>query len=978
MFGNTANNQQQQQNKTLFGGSTGGSAFGSGGGFGQTNATTVGNPFGGGTTATAGAFGGQQQQPTTGTFGGFGQQNQNQNQTKPGGLFGSGLSTGTQQQQPGGGLFGSSAGGSLFGQNNQQQQQQQQQQPGSSLFGGQNQQSGTGSMFGGNQQQEQKPGLFGMNAGTANTGTSAFGGFGGSQNNQTGSTGLFGGAQNQQQQQKPGGLFGGSGSGGSLFGQTGTAQNTSSLFGSQNQQQGSGFGTGSLFSSTQQNQQQPQQQQPAPGSFQTSLLDGNPYGNQSIFSGLPAPNAPSPGPLATPLSASMKQKQRTPLPIYKITPNAANRLITPPRRQGYGFSYSTYGTPSSASSVSSLNGSVLGGSNMRAGNINGSFGRSFGKSFSTSNLRKSFDPDSDSVLTPGALTGAPPSRYSSGSLKRLTIDRSLRSDLFQRPAASPATITSGDDAGHVGDKLKKRVSFDSPVNGAIVRTETETESPGPTAEELGFLRSIRKNDNVNGVNGVSTTTPSSGPTKPEMEQVRGNELAVVPEHSEDSTVANGVPAIPSIPSKDPQPGEYWMKPSRAELSKMNREQLKHVEGFTVGRHLCGSVTFDRPVDLTTIDLDNLLGGIVQISVRSITVYPDEAQKPPRGKGLNVPSTLRIENSWPRGRDKKAAATITSGPLYEKHVDRLRKVHNTEFVTYEKDTGVWVFRVAHFTTYGLEYEDEGESLNQSTLSAAPDTPTPKAQSPAAHRSLDNTFNSELNSTFSLDVSFVGSMAGVDDDTFDFKKRKMVPGAFGNQMEGVEDEKMGSMDEDGEGSFLEDGSTGSTADRYGEEDATESQQSEVGFDEDENMEMAGSFPTPNQTVEHDNTTRTDMFNLDDTGRSTQWGTPTKPQLDLNGDWAEQLQRTISPRKQDRDALREMQAQAFADREQQQEDTSKEAPATNSRQKSFTTSIDLMNSLFSQPTKNAKSPAKKQTGHLKGLEVCSPPTHFLPHPA
>lgn len=912
-------NQQQQQNKGLFGSGTT-SGFGSGG-FG-TNTSTGTSGFG--TTTTSTPFGQQQQQ--TGGFGGFGTQNQNQNQNKP--LFGG---TGTQQQT-GGSLFGgTNTGSSLFGQNNQQQQ---------------NQQQGTGSIFGG-QQQQQKPGLFGGGLGsTTTTGTSTFGGFG-TQNNQTGTSSLFGSTQNQQQQQqqqKPS-LFGGS----SLFGSSTTNQTGTSLFGGQNQQQqGGGLGGGSIFGGLQQNQQQQtqpqqqqaQQQQPAPGSFQASLLEGNPYGSQSIFSGLPAPNAPSPGPLATPLSASMKQKQRTPLPIHKITPNAANRLITPPRRQGYGFSYSTYGTSTSASSASSLNGSLLGASTLRGGSATGSFGRSFGKSFSTSSLRKSFEPESDSVLAPGALNNS--SRYNGSNLKRLTIDRTLRTDLFQRPSASPAAITNGEESAQTPDKSKKRVSFDSSTNGALVRTESE--SPTPTAEELGFLRSIRKETpkTPNGVNGTA---------QPEMEQVRGNELATVPENGE--ATPNGVESPPVVPSKDPQPGEYWMKPSRAELAKMSREQLKRVEGFTVGRHSCGQVTFDRPVDLTTVDLDKILGGIVQISVRSITVYPDEAQKPPLGKGLNVPSTLRIENSWPRGRDRKAPTNVTSGPLFDKHIDRLRKVTNTEFVSYEKQTGVWTFRVPHFTTYGLDYEDEeGESMNQSTLSAGPDTPTPKPEL-SGRQSSDNTFTSDLDVSFSIDDSFVGSNAGVEDDTFEFKKRKIqVPGA-------IEDEDMGAEDQ---GSFLEDGSAGST-ERGGD---TESQ-SEVGPDEDTEMEIAGSFPSaPRPTAEQDDTTRSAL-------NSRRFGTPTKPRLDLSGDWAEQLQRTISPRKQDRDALRQRQAEVFADRDEEEEDHGEQRPTSARGPKTFTTSIDLMNSLFAQsPMKVGKSP-KKQKGQKKNLEVC-PPSNVL----
>jgi nuclear pore complex protein Nup98-Nup96 len=931
-------NQQQQQKPGLFG-NTQATTTGFGStpsGFGtNTNTTSTTTPFGGTTTTTG--FGNAQQTGTSSAFGGgFGQQAQTQ--AKPG-LFGT-----TPQQQGGTGLFGGSGttGTSLFG-----NQQQQQPQGTTSLFGGgQTQQTGGTGLFGGaQQQQEQKPGLFGgLGSNTTTTGT-AFGGLGGNQPAQTGTTSLFGNTQ-AQQQQKPS-LFGNTG-GSSLFGGGTTTQPTGSLFGGQTQQQPStGFGTG-MFSTSQQNQQQPVQQQaqaPAPGSFQASLLEGNPYGGQSIFSGLPGQNAPSPGPLATPLSASMRQKQRTPLPIYKITPNAANRLITPPRRQGYGFSYSTYGSPASASSVSTFSGSLLGSSSLRGGNVNGSFGRSFGKSFSTSNLRKSFDPDSDSVLAPGALTGSA-SRYSSGSLKRLTIDRSLRNDLFQRPSASPAPITNGEDAAQSPDKLKKRVSFEATTNGALVRAETE--SAEPTAEELGFLRSIRKGEQVNGTNGTALGKPK----KPEMEQSRVSELAVVPEAGLPTT--NGTPKGVTV---DPQPGEYWMKPSRAELSKMSRDQLKQVEGYTVGRQKCGQVTFDRPVDLTTIDLDNVLGGIVQITVRSITVYPDEATKPPRGKGLNVPSTLRIENSWPRGRDRKTSSSIISGPLYDKHVDRLSKVTNTEFVTYEKDTGIWVFRVAHFTTYGLDYdEDEGESLNHSTLSAGPDTTTPKVRRDTGDRTTENTVNSEFDSTISFDDS-------IADDTFDFKKRKLVPGAFGNQEGGIEDDEMSLGEEDDDGSTVENDMTGSIS-LQDVDDVTESITSDVSID-DGDMEMAGSFPIPHDDAESEDLTA---------HRTSHWGTPSKPSLDLSGDWADQLQRTISPRKQNRDLLREKQADAFVDRNSSDKRPESRGAAT-AKAKTFTSTIDVMHSLFAHKSVQAGSLSKKQKGQLKAFEVCPPSTLVVP---
>ncbi|KAJ5264411.1 hypothetical protein N7505_008332 [Penicillium chrysogenum] len=961
-FGNTGGSlfggsNQQQQNKPAFGatGTTGGSAFG---GFGNTQTTTAANPFGA-STATASPFGGGTQQQTPSAFGGFGANQQNQAQTQPKSLFGGGgFGTGTQQQGTGTGLLGGAAsttpaaGSSLFGGAQQQPQQQQ----GSSLFGGQNQQAGTGSsLFGASQnQQQQKPGgLFGSTPAPAAGG---FSGFGASQPQPAaGGGGLFG-TQNQQQQ-KPGGLFGsttGTGGGG-LFGggQTTTGQGAgSSLFGGQQQQQTGGLGASPFGATT-----TGQQSQPAPGSFQASLLDGNPYGSQSIFSGLPAPGASAPGPLATPLSSSMKQKQRTPLPVYRITPNAANRLITPPKR-GYGFSYSTYGSPSgSTGTPSGLGSSLLGGaagSNSLRGSVNGSIGRTFSKSYSTSNLRKTFDPEADSILSPGALQAG--STRGTSNLKRLTINRGLRNEILSPSTrASPAPLlTNGEDAAQSADKLKKKVSFDSNTSGLnggdLVRVEPN--SPEPSAEELGFLRSVRKSGSLNGFDAAGTSD------RPEAESTR-RDLAVVPESAPPTTNGATVKRLTFIPGGDPRPGEYWMQPSRAELSRLSRDQLKQVVDFTVGRQNCGSVTFNGPVDLTTVDLDNLFTNIVDIGLRKITVYPEESVKPARGKGLNVPSTLRIENSWPRGRDKKSNSPVTSGPLFDKHIDRLQKVGDTEFVNYETETGTWVFKVPHFTTYGLDYdEEEGESLDQSTMSAqGPDHPTPRAH-------FDNPASFDQSTTFSIDESFVGSMIGVEDDTFDFKKRKLVPGSFANQTMHAEDDYFSEGETE---SFLEEGSTGSTTEND-DDVVTESQQSGdsvVGSDEADEMDMAGAFPTPHRTVERDDYQSTNG-DLDTTYPiSKHFGSPVKPQLDLSGDWAEQLQRTISPRKQNRDALREMQANAFVDRNLVN-DESPTTIATAPPKKGFSNSIDLMNSLFQQPRKQAApSPLKPSKAQPKGFE-------------
>ena len=492
-------------------------------GFGTTPAATnsfgAGGLFGSPNTNTTSPFGGQQQQQqpaATNTFGGFGNAQQQtsslfgNNQQKPatslfgqqsaapsGGLFGGtqpaastttnpfGTSTNTQGS---GGLFGqkpATAGTSLFG----APQNTQTSNTGGSLFG---------SGFGTQNQTQNQP--------QQNTGGSLFG----LGNNNQQKTSLFGNPQPQQQQL-----------GGSLFGSTGTQQPGGGLFGSTTQQpqqqqqqpQNSLFGANSLFGGSPQNQNQPQQ------GLTTSIKDPNAFGT-SIFSQLGAgQNIPNPGPLVTPLSGS-KPKKSAALPIYKLNPASSSRFSTPVKR-GFGFSYSNYGSPGSASSTAStpggnLNGSLLGGS----------FGRGLSKSVSTSSLRRSFATE-DSILAPGAFSASPSARHygSTGSMKKLVINRSLRGDLFSPPAKAtqqqiPSTPTNG--------IMKKRVSWSNNTtndgangsngaNGATSPLKEIQNNSSPSPEDLGFLRPKP---------GAKATSNSG---VPEMEQVRNNELAIVHE-----------------------------------------------------------------------------------------------------------------------------------------------------------------------------------------------------------------------------------------------------------------------------------------------------------------------------------------------------------------------------------------------------------------------------------------------------------------
>ncbi|OAQ78749.1 nucleoporin SONB [Purpureocillium lilacinum] len=920
LFGGAQTQQQQQGGGGLFGSNTAG-------GFGST-ANAANNAFGASNTSTntgGGLFGSNTQaSKPQGTGFSFG--NANAANATTGGFGNTGSGFGASNTNTGGGLFGNAgnqaSGGGLFGQNQQQQQQQQQPNAGNAFGGGfgaqtQNQQSG-GGLFGSSQQKPATGGLFGSS--TANTtggglfgntaqqqGTGAFGSntnaagagglfgaakpntggglFGGAtaQPNTTGGTGLFGGlgsaTQGQQStgsslfgaagsstQQKPGGLFGSTTqpAGSGLFGGQGNQSQGSSLFGGVNQQQNQGAGLGgSLLGNSQQAGNTPQ-------GLTANLSDVSAYGSPSLFAGVGGSEVSNPGPLATPLNGNSKPRRSSILPMYKLAPAAASRFATPQKR-GFGFSYSSYGTPgvSPASSISSTPG-ALGRSLLSSTSVG-----SLSKSMSTNNLRRSFNTE-DSILAPGAFSSSSSSRwYGSTGSKKLVINRDIRSDLFSTPQKDRPLI----DGSTNSRKLSKRVSFDTstvdgedstPVRSALPAPEVPTDLP---ADET----TPRQNRSSLGSNGSKT---------PEVEQVKGNELAIV--HEEDHSTT---PATPNSAGFDNMPGEYWMQPSKEELLGMNRMQRQRIDRFTVGRENVGYIMFKVPVDISGIEIEELCGNIIQLEPRSATVYPVQAKKPPVGKGLNVPAKIALEQSWPRGgRDKR----VTSDPKrFSKHIERLKRIPDTTFESYDKETGIWVFSVEHFTTYGLDDSDE-----ESDDDMVP--PKPNTTSFAPHPQ-----------PIALDVSVNSAM---DDDTFDFKQHKGVPGAF-DQQEGLYPDEHNNQQQ----SFLGASSADSAANNVtlSLDDEYDDNMGD-GYDLSDDEDMTRSSMGLHQAAEQDDNS---SENEVETKRGTPGGIlrarmramkdsvgPVQLEVADGDDWMEMLRKTVSPVKKDRQLLRDLNESPF----------------------------------------------------------------------
>jgi nuclear pore complex protein Nup98-Nup96 len=951
LFGSTSASNAQPTN-SLFG-TTGGSAFGqpqtntgfgaqnnTGGLFGQNNnqAKPATGMFGGSTTTTGGLFQNTNNNTSafgsTGTGGGLFGQNTNQTnsafgnaqQTSASNAFGQTATAGGSSfgafgnnaaKPGGGGLFGNntnttSAFGSNFGTNNATNNTT------GGLFGSNTNNSTGGGLFG------NKPAAGGSLFGNTNNAT---------QNNQAG--GLFGGAQSQQQATSNIGGFGNSLGAKplSLFGGPQNANN--STFGNNSNtqpQQGSLFG-GQASQNTLQ----------APQGLTASVLDPRPFGSVSIFDGLPPPPQQSLGPIATPISSGQKQRKPAPLPQWKLNPTMSPRFVTP-QKQGYGFSYSRYNTPSSVASTPGQVGSL--GSSLLGGSIN----RNLGKSYSTSNLRRNFDTDGDSVLAPGAFSASRTTGHS--SLKKLTINRNLRNDLFFPIGSNGNTPEKPDPKS--SSNLKKSVSFEANLagdNGATNGTEdtnTNNSRNGnsgatPSAEEQGYLRSSTR---VN----VFNSKPSSRSERPEMTQVKGNELAIV---QEDHTLE---PVHSSRHSHGPEEnivlGSYWSRPSIDELKRMSRDQLKSVPDFTVGRENAGYCHFDQPVDLSNVKFDKFWEDYVNISNRTLTVYPDKTLKPPMGSGMNVPSTITLYHCGPLKITERKIAS---------HIEKLRKITDTTFIKLDmSDNAAWTFKVPHFTTYGLDFDDdedmesEAGNLQSSMLSEALPVSTPNFEvetTPTAHKS-------GAVSSYSVDEVSEGSDP---EDTFDFKtSTRRIPGGFEElavsddepDMAEVQNEKM---------SFL--GQRSAVLQPLTQDEPSESEneslQDEPQTRDDLDVEMAGSFPVADEApVVPKSILKNSIFNI---------SISRKPRLVLGDDWTEQLQQTISPRKRDRQALKESQALLFRDNDA-------EVPSLSPLKKQKTqtahidTSLDLMNSLFGKENLRKSVGGNKEIVK-KGFQVRHP---------
>lgn len=153
---------------------------------------------------------------------------------------------------------------------------------------------------------------------------------------------------------------------------------------------------------------------------------------------------------------------------------------------------------------------------------------------------------------------------------------------------------------------------------------------------------------------------------------------------------------------------YYTIPPLSKLSDyMNVDDgTCRVPNFTIGRRGYGNVYFDCEIDVANLNLDEL----VHFRHKEVVIYPDDENKPPIGTALNRKAQITLDQVWPHDKTlrepiKDRERLETMG--YEDYLRRVCDKHDMRFIDYRPETGSWVFKVDHFSKYGLSDSDEDE-------------------------------------------------------------------------------------------------------------------------------------------------------------------------------------------------------------------------------------------------------------------------------
>ncbi|CAJ0932375.1 unnamed protein product, partial [Mesorhabditis belari] len=158
----------------------------------------------------------------------------------------------------------------------------------------------------------------------------------------------------------------------------------------------------------------------------------------------------------------------------------------------------------------------------------------------------------------------------------------------------------------------------------------------------------------------------------------------------------------SISSND----DYFSDPPLDRLkNQIDDDYIDLPDGLLVGRLTYGSVFWPGPL---RISKDININKVVVFRNKEVTVYPNEDQKPSVGEELNRCAEVTLERVWPVEKETKQLIKdpeVLIGMKWRERLERISARMGANFKDYRPTTGSWVFRVDHFSSYGLLESEE---------------------------------------------------------------------------------------------------------------------------------------------------------------------------------------------------------------------------------------------------------------------------------
>jgi len=233
------------------------------------------------------------------------------------------------------------------------------------------------------------------------------------------------------------------------------------------------------------------------------------------------------------------------------------------------------------------------------------------------------------------------------------------------------------------------------------------------AEDNHYRRDLRKLTIL-----PSPQIPKLSPHKPQPNPPDEEAGERVPHNNTRGEKENPHDVCPSLSRRG-----YFTDPSIKDLHTYRESDLRNVSNFSVHHEKFGSVTWLGTTDITGLDIDD----IVDFGEQTIEVYADDEHKPPEGRELNKPAEVCLKGCWPMNKQTRRREPTDDARRLQKYerklADMCERRNGMNFVSYDYRSGMWRFRVAHFSKYGVpdsddESGDENQNKSQSSNQLRP--------------------------------------------------------------------------------------------------------------------------------------------------------------------------------------------------------------------------------------------------------------------